>query len=204
MGEAAIAGLIAGYAIAIPVGAIATLIIVAAAQHGWRVGVAAGLGAATADGLYAAVAITVGASLSPLIEAVANPLRWVAAGVLVLLGVSMIVQARRESEGVPGAPQRSPVRSYAAVLGMTIVNPATVIYFAALVAGSAYTVLDDTANRALFVVGAFIASASWQTTLALGGAVLGRYLTSPRGRRWTAVAGGSVVILLAVRTALGA
>jgi threonine/homoserine/homoserine lactone efflux protein len=47
--QAALAGLVAGYAIAIPVGAIAVLIIHTALTQGLRAGLAAGAGAATAD-----------------------------------------------------------------------------------------------------------------------------------------------------------
>ncbi|WP_226909761.1 hypothetical protein [Georgenia ruanii] len=58
-------------------------------------------------------------------------------------------------------------------------------------------------ERAAFVVGALVASASWQLLLAGAGATLGRFLAGPRGRRWTAALGGTAVLLLAARTALG-
>jgi hypothetical protein len=51
-----LAGVVAGYAIAIPVGAIAVLIVELGVRRGFRVAAAAGVGAGTADGLYAALA----------------------------------------------------------------------------------------------------------------------------------------------------
>jgi len=54
--QAAIAGLLAGYAIAIPVGAIDVLIIHTGLSHGLRTGIAAAAGAASADLLYASIA----------------------------------------------------------------------------------------------------------------------------------------------------
>lgn len=72
--EAALAGLIAGYAIAIPVGAIAVLIIHAAVSHGLRTGLAAGAGAASADLVYATIAVIVGAAAATLIARIQAPL----------------------------------------------------------------------------------------------------------------------------------
>ena len=72
-------GLLAGYGVAVPVGAIAVLILGLSARASLLVGAGAGLGAATADGLYAAVAAVGGAAVAGLIRPVATPLRWTAA-----------------------------------------------------------------------------------------------------------------------------
>ena len=50
-----LAGAVAGYGIAIPVGAIAILILETGLQRGFRLAAAAGTGAAVADGIYATV-----------------------------------------------------------------------------------------------------------------------------------------------------
>lgn len=50
-------GVLAGYGIAIPVGAIAVLILDVSLRRGFRVGFMAGAGAAFADFLYAALAV---------------------------------------------------------------------------------------------------------------------------------------------------
>src|SRR4029079_10119068 len=55
--DAAVAGALAGYAIAVPVGAIAVLIIHTAITRGLRNGVAAAWGVASADGIYASLAV---------------------------------------------------------------------------------------------------------------------------------------------------
>ena len=65
---ALIAGVVAGLAIAMQVGAVSLLLIEASVVSGPRAGVAAGMGVATADFVYAAVAAAaggvVGAALS--------------------------------------------------------------------------------------------------------------------------------------------
>ena len=61
MFQSLVAGAIAGYGIAIPVGPVAVLIIELGVRRGLRLAAAAGLGAATADGLYALLAVLAGA-----------------------------------------------------------------------------------------------------------------------------------------------
>jgi arginine exporter protein ArgO len=60
------------------------------------------------------------------------------------------------------------------------------------------------ADQAVFVLAAFAASASWQLTLAGGGAFLGRVLTGSRGRLITALASSVLIGVLAVRLLLAA
>ncbi|MFD1824173.1 MULTISPECIES: LysE family transporter [Mumia] len=202
-----VAGAAAGYAIAIPVGAITTYLVMLGARHGWRVAAAGGLGVATADGLYATVALTIGAVMAPVIVAVQTPLTWISVVVLAGVGVALALPALRSAPARTAAADTSLTtarRAYVVVLGLTIINPATVVYFAALVAGSSFGSFDTLPERAAFVAGAFLASVSWQLFVAGAGASLGRILTGPTGQRATALLGGAVVIALAVKTGLGA
>ncbi len=198
---AVLAGLVAGYGIAIPVGAVAAYLITLGAAHGFPTAAAGGLGAATVDTLYAAVAVVLGAVLAPMIMAVATPLRWLSAAVLVGVAVRMIMVGLRAGAAGEQPPDvSSPRRAFTTVFVITLVNPATVVYFAALVGGSAIGV-DGVGESVAFVVAAGAASASWQLLLAGAGAGLSRVLTGPAARRWTAVVGAAVVLGLAVWTA---
>ncbi len=73
MTESLVAGLLAGFGIAIPVGAVATYLVTLTARTSPRVGEAAALGVASADGLYAMLAVVGGAALTGVIAA--SPLR---------------------------------------------------------------------------------------------------------------------------------
>jgi arginine exporter protein ArgO len=193
MSAAFLAGVAAGYGIAVPVGAIGVLIAGLSARTSLRVGAAAGLGAATADGVYALVAVLGGAAIAGLVAPIATPLRWVAAGVLLLLAAGTAWGAFKK----PAARETKPVsagRAYAGILGLTLLNPATVIYFAALVLGR-----GGSGGGAWFVVGAFLASASWQLLIAGGGSLVGRLLTGERGRVITALVSSGVITILAIR-----
>jgi len=82
--------------------------------------------------------------------------------------------------------------TYVVLLGITLVNPMTLIYFSALVLGG-----PTSGDGLVFVLAAFAASASWQLLLAGGGALLGRLLAGPRGRLATALVSSAVIVGLA-------
>ncbi|MEO8625666.1 MAG: LysE family transporter [Candidatus Limnocylindrales bacterium] len=203
MFEAALAGAVAGYAIAIPVGVIAVLIIHTSLTSGLRAGLAAGAGAATVDGIYATIAAFAGAGVAAFIGPMVAPLRVVGGIILVLIGVYGLVsawQSRDRDTGAHMPAHRAHGRTYVAVLALTLLNPATVIYFAALTVGLPF--LGDLGDRLVFAAAAFIASLSWQWLLAAFGAVLGRG-AGHRLRLPTALIGNVIVIALGLLVLAG-
>ncbi|MFD5464645.1 LysE family transporter [Kitasatospora sp. NPDC127059] len=217
MRAALLAGLLAGYGVAVPVGAVGAYLVALTARSSLRTGACAALGVATADGLYALLAALGGGGLAPLLAPVAGPLRIASAVVLFALAVRTAVTAlrARRSPDTPGtltAPTPpGPVRAFLTLLGITLLNPLTVLYFAALILGGdgGYTG-DGRAGgasgplaRAVFTLAVFVASGSWQLLLASGGALLGRSLTGARGRLWTALGSAALVGGLALRLLLG-
>lgn len=232
MTGALLAGLVAGYGVAVPVGAIAVLILGLAARTSFRVGAAAALGVATADGLYAGVAAFGGAAVAGGLAPVAGPLRLVGATVLLALAAHgawralrvrgprrspnrspVIVPAVSSAGGVdqppaddaspgPGLPERggmaTPARAFAGILALTLLNPATIVYFTALVLGRGAPAGSALAAALLFTIGVFVASASWQLLVAAGGTLIGRALTSERGRLLTALLSSAIITVLAI------
>jgi arginine exporter protein ArgO len=204
---ALVAGLLAGYGIAMPVGAIATYLVALTAHTSLKLGAFAALGVATADGLYALIATLGGSALAPLIEPITVPLKW--ASVLVLLALATrgattaITQHRRLRSAEPPAdtPPSLP-RAYFALLGMTMLNPTTIIYFTALVLGSQDATTPTHLEESAFIAAAFAASASWQLALATGGALLGRLLTTPTARLLTALLSSTLITGLALHLLL--
>ena len=189
-----LAGVVAGYGVAVPVGAIGVLIAGLSARTSLRVGAAAGMGAATADGIYALIAVVGGAAVAGLVAPIATPLRWVA--VVVLLGLAaMTARGAFRKPAAAGRDQRpaTPLRAYTGILALTLLNPATVIYFAALVLGR-----SGEGGGVWFVTGAFLASSSWQLLIAGGGSLIGRLLTGDRGRMITALASSITIAVLAI------
>ena len=68
--DAFMTGVAAGYGIAIPVGAIAILIMDVGIRRGFAPAFSAGAGAATADLLYVALAVLGGATLAATVESI--------------------------------------------------------------------------------------------------------------------------------------
>jgi arginine exporter protein ArgO len=197
--EAFVAGLIAGYGIAIPVGAIAVLIVQVGIKCGFRCGLSAGAGAATADGAYATLAVIGGVALTQFVETIGTPLRVVSALVLVVIAVYGLRRARTPVQPVAFTyPNRTELATtYARFLGLTIINPTTIVYFAAVVVGLGVASDMSAGAGVMFVLGAFIASLSWQALLAAVGAFAGRWLT-PRAQRAAVVVGNIMILALAV------
>jgi threonine/homoserine/homoserine lactone efflux protein len=198
-----LAGVVAGYAIAIPVGAIAVLIVELGVRRGFRIAAAAGAGAGTADGLYAALAALGGAALAGVIAPLEEPLRLVAGGVLLgiaLRGFAALLLARDRSAARDETP-RAARATYLRFVGLTLLNPMTVIYFAALMLGLP-EIGDAPAERAAFVAGALGSSLSWQLLLAAVGAVGHRRLP-PQFRIGVSLLGNAIIAVFALRIGLG-
>ena len=199
-----IAGLLAGWGVAIPLGAIGVMVVDLGMRGGFRPAAAAAAGVATADLLYAAVAAAAGAAVAGALAPHEHALRLVAAAVLAVVALLGLRMARRaHTEQAAPAPAPAGGGLYARFLALTSINPTTVAYFAALIAGLPAVASASAAEKAVFVLAAGIASLSWQLVLAGAGATLHHRLP-PSARLYTALAGNAIVLALALRMALAA
>jgi arginine exporter protein ArgO len=200
---ALVAGLLAGYGVAMPVGAVGAYLVALTARTSLRTGVFAALGVATADGVYALIAVCGGATLAPALRPVTLPLRRGSAVVLLALAVhgtlTAIRRHRQRRDGTQvGRTASGAVRAYLGMWAMTMMNPLTVVYFLALVLGRP-AATPGRVDQGVFVLAIFSASASWQLVLAGSGAALGRVLTGSRGRLVTAMVSSMLIGSLALR-----
>lgn len=193
-------GMLAGYGIAIPVGSVAVLIVNTAIVCGFKTGFMAGAGAATADFLYALLASVAGLALSTALQPMALLLSLLGGLVLMSMAASSLWRGLKASAPAQDAARTCPpLRMYLQFLGITIINPLTVVYFTALILGSGAAASQPSPAAVVhFVLGAGIASLSWQTLLAAVGGVAGRRLT-PRFRLLAIVLGNLLVLSLGVR-----
>lgn len=196
-------GVLAGYGIAIPVGAIAVLILDVSLRRGFRVGFIAGAGAAFADFLYAALAVVAGGALAQIISPYAVQVSVISGGVLLAVGLYGLIRSIRSS-GTPamdGAGSNGSGTVFAQFLGLAFINPLTIVYFSALILGGGAKNLGSVLGHAAFVTGAGLASLSWQTLLA-GLGSLGYERLSPRFQMATSTIGFLVVIGFGLRILL--
>lgn len=206
MNTAVISGLLAGYGIAIPVGAIAIFLIRLGATACLCISAAAGLGAATADGGFALAAVADGAGLARQVQAVAGPAHWAAGALLALVAARMAVAAARRYRSPVTPPRvilpllRTPLRAYTALAAVTVVNPLTMLYWAALVLGHQASATTFTpAQAAAFVAAVIAASASWQLILVSGGKLIGRLAASRRGTLTISLASSLLITAIAAQ-----
>jgi len=195
-------GMLAGYGIAIPVGAIAILIIDAGLKRGLFVGLMAGAGAAAADLLYASVAAVGGSLLASALSPYDTLLRSASALLLLAIGGYGLWRTRLaavEVETVAASKNGTgSARTFFQFLGLTLLNPTTVAYFTALIVGSETLSSLGSQQRLTFAMAAGTASLSWQSLLALIGAMAGKRMT-PRLQRGVSTIGNLVVLGLALR-----
>ena len=180
MNAALLAGIFAGYAIAVPVGVIAVLIIEAGMAGGLRRGFAAGAGAATVDLIYCVTALFIGGVLSQILASALLPLQVLSGIVLISIGVRGLYAIWRGRRGEVANPNDPRVRGsvlqlYLRFIALTALNPATVLYFLALAVGLP-GIGSDPLLAVAFTVGAAGASLSWQLLLGAIGAAAGRLL----------------------------
>ncbi|MDL4774765.1 LysE family transporter [Actinomadura xylanilytica] len=205
--DSILSGLWAGYGLAVPVGAVAVLMINMTARTSFRNGAAAAIGAATADALYAVVAVVGGSAAASALAPVSTPLRWAAAVILIGMAVRIALQATRTRADVGEETQSndsdmSPFRAFLIFFGLTALNPWPAIYFVALVLGRQGQESQTPWQACAYVAAIVLASASWQLVLAGGGAVLGRFLTGHHGRFITAICSSLLIAGLAVSVAV--
>lgn len=153
-----IEGMFVGFSIAAPVGAIGFLCIQQTLRGGIQLGIATGLGAATADTMYGIlVALGMKATQSLLIR-VKYPLSIVGGLFLCYLGIKKFFS-------VPPSTNHKPVsdnlwKAYIITFFLTLTNPTTILDFAAIFTG--LSVDTSTYVKGLtFVSGVFLGSALW-------------------------------------------
>ena len=195
-------GAAAGYAIAIPVGPIAVLIVRTGLRRGFGIAAAAGAGTATVDLVYAITAVVVGGAVTSALASVVAPMRLAAAAVLVYLAVRGLMRLGRTKSALDPGDDRSAIRTYLLFVGLTFLNPATVAYFVTLAVGLP-DIAHEAASRVAFAVGAALASLSWQTLLAGVGAALHARLT-PRIELATTLLSSAILVGFALKIAADA
>jgi threonine/homoserine/homoserine lactone efflux protein len=159
-------GLLIGFSIAAPVGPIGVLCIRRSATGGPRMGLVTGLGAATADAFYGAVAAFGLTSVSGLLEGQRFWLQLAGGIFLLFLGI----RAWRVKPSDGSAPAGNPglPAAYASTFLLTLANPATILSFAAVFAGFGLANGSGYLQAAAIVAGVFFGSALWWLILSQG------------------------------------
>jgi threonine/homoserine/homoserine lactone efflux protein len=190
--ELLLRGLLIGFSIAAPVGPIGVLVIRRTLAEGRVAGLATGIGAATADAIYGCVAGFGLTAISGLLIDNQLWVRLVGGLFLCYLGVRAFLAA--PAERAAAAAGTSLLGAYFATLGLTLTNPATILSFAAIMAGLGIGVAaGGYGAAALLVLGVFGGSALWWLILSSGASLLRLRLT-PGALRWVNRASGMILL----------
>jgi threonine/homoserine/homoserine lactone efflux protein len=195
-------GLVIGFSIAAPVGPIGVLCIRRTLAEGLLFGLVSGLGAATADAVYGCIA---GFGLTVISGVLIDHQEWLRllGGVfLCYLGIRTFL-ARPAEKGIsPGG--RGLFGAYASTLFLTLTNPMTILFFAAIFAGlGAGSGTHQYLSGATLVLGVFTGSALWWLTLSGGVGFLRKSFNLSR-LRWVNWISGAVITVFGLVALAGA
>lgn len=153
-----------GISIAAPVGPIGVLCIRRTLSNGKLAGFLSGMGAATADMVYGAIAAF---GLTLITTALIENAFWLKLlGGLFLLYLGIKTFFEKPADQAALAKQGGYFSMYFSTFFLTITNPITILSFAAIFAGT--MIGQNMGSPFLIVAGVFTGSASWWLALSFG------------------------------------
>jgi threonine/homoserine/homoserine lactone efflux protein len=191
-----IRGFVLGFTIAAAVGPISLLCIRRTLAEGRLVGLVSGMGVATADATYGAIAAFGLTAITDVLVDWRRLLGLVGGAFLLWLAWRTVRSVPGEAARTANGERRGLPGAYLSTLGLTLTNPLTILSFAALFVGLGVTD-GDAAGATLLTLGVFAGSAAWWVVLVtVVGAVRSRL--TPAGMRRINIASGLLIGAFAV------
>ena len=156
-------GFILGFTIAAAVGPISLLVIRRTLAEGRLYGFVSGLGVATADATYGAIA-AFGLSAVTDVRVNARQVLGLVGGVFLLWLAWQTIRSTPTEAATVTARRGGYAGAYLSILGLTMANPMTILSFGALFAGLGVT-SGATGDAALVVLGVLLGSTAWWVVL---------------------------------------
>lgn len=191
-------GIIVGFSIAAPVGPIGILCIQRSFNQGYRWGFLTGMGAATADVIYGAIA---GFGLTFISSLLLAYQHWVSliGGILLLYFGSKIVFSKPTITDSTQKTNKNLFHTYMGGLFLNLTNPITILLFLSIFSGLG--VLNAEINywhTSLLIIGILLGASLWWLILCSGVTfLLSRYIKQS-ALIWIQRAAGTAILLFAV------
>lgn len=190
-------GMVVGFSIAAPVGPIGVLCIRHSLTGGRLAGFSAGMGAASADSLFAMLGAFGLTAVSGFLVGQQFWLRLVGGLFLCWLGVR-ILRAPKSSRAaleldLAQGEAIQPLRIFLSAFVLTLSNPLTILSFAAVFAGLGLAAGAGATAAGWVVLGVFSGSAAWWLFLSSAASAL-RSRLSPHKLRWIDLFSGVVIV----------
>lgn len=189
-------GLLIGLAIAAAVGPIAILCIQRTIEHGRLYGLISGLGAATADAVYGAIAAF---GLTVIATFLVSQHVWIRLlGGLFLLYLGIKTFRSRPAERAAAARAHTFPTAYLSTFLLTLTNPTTILSFIAIFAGLGVGGASRSyLSAGIVVCGVFLGSSIWWCILSAGVGLL-RTRFTVRWLHWINRCAGIAIMLFGV------
>ena len=152
-------GIVIGFCIAAPVGPIGLLCIRRSLADGRVIGLATGLGAATADAVYGAIAAFGLTSVSSILVGQRFWLALVGGVFLCYLGIRIFIS--KAASGDSPLSKTGMFEAFLSTLLLTLTNPATILSFVAVFTGLGLVAASNYQAASAMVFGVFAGSALW-------------------------------------------
>jgi threonine/homoserine/homoserine lactone efflux protein len=156
-------GLIIGFTIAAAVGPITLLVVRRTIDHGGTYGFASGLGVATADATYGAIAAFGLTAVTSLLVSNHTVLGLIGGAVIVGLGIRIALSR-------PGGPALDAERpglagAFASIYALTMTNPLTIVLYAGVFAGIGLVAGSSFVDAAVLTLAVWAGSTLWWVLL---------------------------------------
>ena len=184
----AVRGFILGFTIAAAVGPISLLVIRRTLAEGRVVGLASGMGVATADATYGAIAAFGLTAVTDLLVDWRRALGIVGGAFLLWLAWRTARTQPGEAATVANGGRRGLPGAYLTLLGLTLTNPMTILSFAALFVALGVTG-GDLAGATMLTLGVFAGSSAWWVVLTSAVGALRSRVTTTWMRRVNVASG---------------
>src|ERR1700726_4455809 len=201
MARALALGFLVGFPIAVSPGPLFFLVLRRTLARGWRSGFVSGLGVATGDASYAALAAFGVAAVTTVLVAERRWIGLVGGGAIALIGLQGFrppppaprPQAGEGDVGKGGGRDARGRRDYFSILARTLSNPSTILSFTAVFAGLGLHVAGGRGPAVALVVGVWLGAVVWWGLLAGAASRLRERLTPSIIRGFGLVSGIALV-----------
>lgn len=174
-------GVLIGLSVAIPVGPMALLCMRRTLAFGFGAGFTSGVGIATADAIYGAVAAFGLTSISTFLVDIQDWVRFGGGLFLLYFGIGTFRTRAMATDSNAMLRSAQHASAFVSTLGLTLTNPTTILSFAAIFSGFGIAAESMGASSAsALVAGVFSGSVAWWLILVTGTGRLRGWLTPTR------------------------
>lgn len=159
-----IKGIVMGFCVSAPVGPIGILCINRTLNKGYVAGLVSGLGATTADVVFAFVAGLGLNAVSTFLHDYKNWIHFVGLFFLIYIGIKTILKKPSKDENIINPESKGFWKDFLTTFFLTFTNPLTIFFFIAVFAGLGVSHLSFM-DAIPLLIGVLIGSGSWWTFL---------------------------------------